>query len=129
MSYGRSPLIPNVLGLKDRVLEEKLRHIINRINFLFVDDEDEWHLVGDTGEPAFENSWVNAGGGYEDVGFRMDRSGYVHLKGRAQDGTVDTTIFTLPSRYRPSSNQLFSVPYEDTTAYILVQSDGQVKMA
>ena len=63
---------------------------------------EEWHEIGDTNEPAFENSWANAGGAYEPAAFYKDPFGRVHLKGRIGTGTAATTAFTLPTGYRPN---------------------------
>jgi hypothetical protein len=63
----------------------------------------EWVDVGwSSGEPAFENSWANAGGAYETAAFYKDPYGRVHLKGRIGTGTAATTAFTLPAGYRPA---------------------------
>ena len=86
-----------------------------------------WHEVGTSGEPVFENGWANSGGSYADMAFRLDSSGYVHLKGRVQGGTPDSVIFTLPVDYRPNKNQKFAAPYTDGEHQIAVESDGEVK--
>lgn len=63
---------------------------------------EDWHYVGDTGEPAFENDWVNASG-LTSTAFRLREAGIVDLYVAAQDGT-SPTIFTLPEGYRPSND-------------------------
>ena len=85
-----------------------------------------WHEVGTSGEPVFENGWANSGGSYATMAFRLDSSGYIHLKGRVQGGTPDTTIFTLPVDYRPNKNQKFSAPYTTGEHNIKIESDGEV---
>lgn len=62
---------------------------------------DPWHVVGAAGEPAFENGWVNFGGGLSTVAFRKDPEGRVWLRGQAKSGTAGTVLFTLPAGYRP----------------------------
>ena len=62
-----------------------------------------WHEVGATGEPAFENSWVNFGGGVPTVAFCIDAAGIVWLRGIPKNGTMAATIFTLPAGYAPVS--------------------------
>lgn len=62
--------------------------------------EDEWHLVGDTGEPAFVNGWTQGPAG-EECRFRIDLVGNVHVIGRVTKGTDNTVVFTLPTGYRP----------------------------
>lgn len=67
---------------------------------------DAWHKVGDPGESAFQNSWVNfdGAGPYTTgppVGFRKDLGGRVALRGLVKAGTVGAACFTLPAGYRP----------------------------
>jgi hypothetical protein len=61
---------------------------------------EQWRVVGATGQPAFQNAWVNFGGGLSVVAFYKvgDR---VYVKGQVSTGTAGTTIFTLPTGYRP----------------------------
>jgi len=73
--------------------------------FLSIED---WHEVGATGEPAFQNSWVNFGSPYTTAAFYKDSFNRIHLKGVVKSGTVDTTIFTLPVGYRPAKEGIFS---------------------
>jgi hypothetical protein len=61
------------------------------------------HNVGDAGEPAFTNSWVN-----EDpttltrARFWKDPMGMVHVEGTIQSGTIGLSAFTLPDGYLPA---------------------------
>lgn len=64
---------------------------------------EEWHEIGNSGEPAFENSWDNTGGVYETAAFYKDPFGRVHIKGRIDTGSAGTTAFTLPANYRPAA--------------------------
>lgn len=91
----------------------------------------EWHVVGDSGEPAFENSWVNYGGAEQVARFTKDDAGVVHVQGLVKSGTIgNVPIFTLPSDYRPDaplkfatvSNWLFgSVEVTHTTGRVQAQ--------
>jgi hypothetical protein len=65
--------------------------------------------VGDTGQPPFENSWVNYDTGLATPSTPRARSagfyrvgGRVWLTGSVKSGANGTTIFSLPSGYRPS---------------------------
>lgn len=87
----------------------------------------DWHEVGASGEPVFQNSWGNAGGLYDTLAFRIDSSGYTHLKGRATGGAANTIIFTLPVNYRPDKTQLYS-PKLETSGYIEINSSGEVNL-
>ncbi len=60
-----------------------------------------WHAVGGSGEPAFQNGWVNYG--QRPAMFYKDAAGVVHLTGLVKSGTIGTTAFTLPAGYRPST--------------------------
>ena len=86
-----------------------------------------WHEVGGSGEPTFENSWGNVGGAYENCAFRIDVSGFVHLKGRITGGPGDTVVFTLPATRRPENTQLFNVATE-AAGDIEINSVGEVKV-
>jgi len=74
------------------------------VNSIEIEDSG-WIFVGDTGAPAFENSWQDydgdfTAGGYGSCRFRKI-NGVVYLEGLATSGTLGTTIFTLPEGYRP----------------------------
>jgi len=59
------------------------------------------HLVGATGEPAFENG-ASAWDSPHPVGF-YKAGGRVHLEGLVRVSTLNTTIFTLPPVFCPAS--------------------------
>ena len=73
---------------------------------------EDWHYVGDTGEPAFQNSWGNSGA-TQQLGFRIRETGIVDIQGDISGGTALAVIFTLPVGYRPSANAFYS-----TTGYV-----------
>lgn len=85
-----------------------------------------WHEVGDTDEPAFENSWVNFGGAIDTAAFVKDAAGIVHIKGAVKSGTVGQAVFTLPVGYRPRSREIASVISNDAIGFMEVLPDGQV---
>jgi len=60
---------------------------------------DNWHEVGGTNEPAFQNSWVNFGTSDRTAGFYKDSMGWVHLKGKIATGTLSNDAFQLPNGY------------------------------
>lgn len=93
--------------------------------------DTDWHEIGGTGEPAFENGWVNYGGGYDTLAYRKDAMGFVHLKGAIKSGT-GINVFTLPTGYRPAGNQQFAgvMVFEGSTYYDTggqIRSDGTVR--
>ena len=84
------------------------------------------HLVGTTGEPAFENGWTNYVGtpGWSQAGFWKDAYGVVHLQGTLTPGTSGAAAFTLPAADRPATN-LFVPIANGSYAYIM--SSGAVE--
>lgn len=60
---------------------------------------------------TLQNGWTNPGGSYDSAGYRKMPDGTVLLRGAMSPGTASngTTIFTLPSGYRPLKNQIFKV--------------------
>jgi hypothetical protein len=90
--------------------------------------EEGWHAVGGTGEPAFQNSWVNFGSTYAPARFRKDINGWVTLDGLVKNGTINTVAFTLPVGYRPATNEELTqvVKSGAGTGAIEVQADGDV---
>lgn len=65
--------------------------------------------------PAFQNAWVNYGGGQSPAGYGIDGLGFVHLRGLIKSGLVasGTIIFTLPAGYRPEYEEIFCVSSND----------------
>lgn len=84
------------------------------------------HTVGAVGEPAFENSWVNYGGGYATAGFYRDVLGVVHLKGLLKSGTGANAMFTLPVGYRPPALHMQATVSNDAFAVVYVGTTGAV---
>jgi hypothetical protein len=62
---------------------------------------EAYHLVGATGEPAFQNGWVNYDPSFTPLSFRKDPAGQVAIRGMVKSGSIPATIFTLPTGYRP----------------------------
>jgi hypothetical protein len=87
---------------------------------------DIWHFVGNTGEPAFVNGWVNYGSGYGNASFRKFPDGKVKCAGLIRAGTIPSTIFTLPPGYRPNQNQIYGSASNDVFGEMRVNTDGTV---
>jgi hypothetical protein len=87
---------------------------------------DKVHKVGGTGEPAFQNSWVNYGAGFAAAGFWIDPWRTVHLQGMVASGTVGANIFALPGGYRPEEVQLFDVQTAGVLGRVDIQPGGAV---
>jgi hypothetical protein len=62
-------------------------------------DPEAWHYVGDPGEPAFQNSFVNFDASHRAAFYKHD--GRVYVKGLVKTGATGATVFTLPAGYRP----------------------------
>jgi lysophospholipase L1-like esterase len=81
--------------------------------------------------PTLQNSWVNYGNGYEQVGYYKN-NGKVYLKGLIKSGVVSNNnlIFTLLTGFRPSSTRLVPVSSYDGTnvasGFLEIRSDGTV---
>ena len=75
--------------------------------------EIQWIQVNPEGgaEPAFQSGWANSGGGYEPLEFGKDHLGQVQISGAIVNaGSVSTTtLFTLPSGYRPAYTKFLPV--------------------
>jgi hypothetical protein len=95
------------------------------IDFIYDADEDE-HIVGDAGEPAFENSWVNYNASsYGYARFRKLSNGHVVINGIVKSGT-SPTIFTLPSGYTPVHNCWFGGTANGAFSSMSVSPSGAV---
>lgn len=74
----------------------------------------------------FQNGWT--GGAVPNTAFHKDPAGVVHVRGTALNGGSGTTIFTLPSGYRPPVSRYYVVLGDSGGAgnYVLVQTDGTI---
>lgn len=85
------------------------------------------HIVGDSGEPAFQNSWVNFDTStFRGARFWKDPMGIVHIEGLVKSGTVGTTIFTLPAGYRPGNGLMFPSITNSGVGRVDVAATGNV---
>lgn len=89
---------------------------------------ENWREIGATGNPAFQNSWVNRTGEAA-AAFYKDPFDRVWLKGGIDSGTTNQAAFTLPLGYRPSEKQHFpahQIGSVVTDMMIIVNTDGTV---
>ena len=85
------------------------------------------HLIGTSGNPAFQNGWANFGGGFSFAGFWKDSFGVVHLQGTFSGGAAGTTAFTLPVGYRPAQALFMTVATGATSsAFVYILTTGEV---
>lgn len=92
---------------------------------------EDWHYVGEAGEPAFENDWANASG-LTAAACRIRESGIVDVHFAVSGGT-SPAIFTLPEGYRPSSDAIAGTalditlsPVSESAIGLGVRDDGTV---
>jgi len=82
--------------------------------------------IGQQGVPSYENSWVRYSAGEAAPGYFRDPFGFVQLKGVAKDGTINTTMFTLPPGYRPYEKQTVATISNGAIGRLDVNTDGTV---
>jgi hypothetical protein len=87
---------------------------------------EAWRSVGASGEPAFGSGWSNYGGTHQVVQFRLRADGDVELRGLTTGGSNGTSIFTLPSGYRPTEIQIFLANFANVGGRLDVDSSGAV---
>lgn len=126
MARSRSSLdIFQSLGAADKEQRKEVESVKRNLAM------PDWIFVGDSGAPAFQNSWGNLD--TRGVGFWRDSSGIVHLTGFAANGVMGQIIFTLPAGFRPrfdrtgaSTEYWFAVISAGALGAITINSIGQV---
>lgn len=89
---------------------------------------DPWHYVGTPGEPPFLNAWQNRLDVPNQLKFRKDPFGVVHISGTIQSGISGAPIFNLPAGYFPK-DVVYGPTLTDGGAagsYLFVNPDGSV---
>lgn len=106
------------------------RFLYGNVNFSVTQGQlpaiEKPHLVGASGEVAFQNSWVNFGGTNASASYYKDSLGRVYLKGTIKTGASGTTAFTLPAGYRPQEAEIFPVVANGAFGLVTVNPDGTV---
>lgn len=88
---------------------------------------EAWRIVGTTNNPAFTNAWVNFGAPFMSAAFRKEKGGVVRLRGVVKLGTPTTSIFTLPTGYRPPATALFGVHGSGSEGRLDISTAGLVQ--
>jgi len=79
---------------------------------------DTWHYVGASGEPSFQNGWVNYGSIFEVARFTYNyATNKVEIQGLIRYGTLGTPAFTLPVGYRPHGKLPF-LGLDSSTSFV-----------
>lgn len=99
-------------------------------------DLDDWHYIGDPGEPAFENGWLDYGQAWGRSRFRKSSDGLVTMEGLVRGGTPGVAIFHLPVGYRPTipNDHGLHFPgansdFPNKGALLYIENDGSVHTA
>lgn len=88
-----------------------------------------WHIVGDISEISYENSWTFYDTTFAYPAYRMSPDGWVYIRGLAKSGTLGTTIFTLPTAYRPKHTYYApALAHNNVGGYLAVNSNGSVSV-
>lgn len=127
MRFDLLPIFQNESSLKNYLVGNfrRIADLFNQLN-----TEDPWHQIGATGEPAFQNSWQNwtGGGAYAPARFRRVLD-VVQVQGLIEAGTIASTIFTLPTGYRPSKRLIFIGHATTGHARLDVDPNGNYEIA
>lgn len=83
------------------------------------------HVVGGTGEPAYQNSWI-AYPGWAPSYFFKTLDNIVTVCIMTKSGTLNSTIFTLPAGYRPLANVSGCGRTDSGAVLTDVQSNGAI---
>jgi hypothetical protein len=79
--------------------------------------------------PTFQNSWANFDTtAWQPAGYRIDTDGFVRIRGHVATGAVGSTIFTLPTGFRPALNEQFSCMANNAWGLITVAPSGAVTL-
>lgn len=107
---------------------------------------EDWHTVGEPGEPGYGFGWeadpgpsVPTGLASPPAEFFRDTSGFVYLRGmvvQTDPAANGGTVFTLPVGWRPEAlrwtmcmfGQIGTYPNADYAALLSVYSSGEVAM-
>ena len=133
--YARkSDLVQRVLGdpafFPDEFKSWVTRWLYGNVNFTVTSGQlpfiERHHLVGITGEIAFDGAWANFGGSNEQARYWRDYTGIVHIGGIVKSGAIGTSIFTLPGGYRPQYAMIYAVASNGAFGVCTVNPDGTV---
>ena len=88
--------------------------------------QEAWHVVGASGQPAFQNSWASYYSSGNTIAFMKDTLGFVHLRGMVKSGTITATAFILPAGYRPAESYNFPAASNSAFGYGYILAAGNV---
>lgn len=76
--------------------------------------------------PTLAGSWSAIGTGYNPPGYKKNTIMEAKLRGRIGGGTVGSTIWTLPTGYRPAATETHAAAAAGGTAEIEIRTDGKI---
>jgi hypothetical protein len=91
---------------------------------------DDWHEIGASNEPAFQNSWANnTVSNPNTLAFKKEGK-WIVFKGAIDGGASNTTVFTLPTTHRPSTLCVAAAATNelDAVARVAVTATGDVNI-
>lgn len=90
---------------------------------------EDWHYVGDTGEPAFSDGWSNVGSPWPSMAFRMRGGGVVDLVAVITTSATFEVVFTIPAAYRPLGSRRVPIPYTRSRSGTLSARMGDIELS
>lgn len=121
--FRNHPLPPVQAIRADDITVNDSLTVVKKVSFQQLD----LHVIGNAGEPAYQNSWTLYGAPYSKAAYLKDPMGFVHLLGVIKGGTVGSAAFTLPPGYRPAVDPgPFAVVSNGVFGRVDVMSDGTV---
>lgn len=97
-------------------------------------DGSTWQSVGPDPSytwqtPTFQNSWGNYGGQWQTARYMRAADGMVYVQGLVSGGTMNATIFNLPSGYRPTNSGWLIFPVQtnpNTIGRVNIDGSGNI---
>lgn len=131
---GDSTPIPGIRSMVPVIANDTI-WVLKKGTFLLVINHQDtgWHVVGQPGEPAFQNGWTNYGGTWRGAVFRKT-SGIVKVQGlviHAAGNVAPSIAFTLPAGYRPGADIMFAAASSngsELATRVDVTSAGDVRL-
>lgn len=92
-----------------------------------LEEDERWHTVGATSEPAYANSWVAHTAGTNDLQFRREGQRWGVFRGAVKNGSSATaTICTLATDYRPLRPVVIPIASNGAYGEITISTAGVV---
>lgn len=123
--FRNHPLPPIQAFSVDTLKVNSLLDVVNKIQF----DALNIHVVGNTGEAAYQNAWTFYGAPYSKAAYVKTPDGWVRLFGVIKNGTVGSPAFFLPPGYRPDPDALpgpFAVDSNGAFGRVDIDPNGAV---